>query len=113
MKTKINKKEEEGKDDKKAVYIVNMADKVMNAIEEIFDKADKMPTGLDMIDITALASVFVFARQLKMHCKSNTTRQAVMKSTMWSLVNQIDAFANTLLNNPEQWDEMFDKEGIQ
>lgn len=109
MTTKINKKEIEKKQAKRSEYIVDMANKVLLAAEEIFEKAEQKPTGNDMIDIMALASVFALSRQIRLHCRSITTAQSVMRSTMWSLVHQINTFAAPMLEKAEVWDEMFDE----
>lgn len=108
MSTKIRKKEVEKKQAERSEYIGTMADKVLFAAEEIFEKAERKPTGNDMIDIMALASVFALSRQIKMHCKSVTTAQSVMKSVMWSLVHQVNTFAAPMLEKAEVWNEMFD-----
>lgn len=97
--------------DAKSEYLGNVADKVLDAIENIFDETTPPPTGDDMIDVLALVPVFVFARQIRMSCKSKKTMQSVMKSAMWALVDQISTYAAPLIGKEEPWDEIAGEEG--
>lgn len=108
-----SKKEEDRKKqrEEKCQYLGTNTDKMLEAIEEIFNKAVPTPTGADMIDMVSLAAVFVFARQIKMGCKGKKTMQSVMKSTMWALEKQIDAYAEPFIKEEEPWDEMANEEG--
>lgn len=96
-----NKQREE-----KCQYLGTITDKMLDAIEEIFNKAVPTPTGVDMIDMVSLTSVFVFARQIRIGCKGKKTMQSVMKSTMWALEKQIEAYAEPFIKEEEPWDEM-------
>lgn len=89
-------------------YIVNVSDKVLNAIEDIFMKSEPQPTGCDMIDTMAFVSILVFARQIKLQYSSKKTMQSVMKSMMLSLKCQIDLLAKPFIDKEEQWDIVFD-----
>lgn len=97
--------------DEKCEYLGDIADKVLNAVESVFDETTPPPTGNDMIDVLALVPVFVFARQIRMACKSKKTMQSVMKSTIWALICQTETYANPLINGPAAWDEIAGEEG--
>lgn len=103
--------ERQRKREEKAVYLGNLANKVLDAIEEVFDKTTPTPTGNDMIDVMTLTSVFLFSRQIGMSCKSKTTMQSVLKSTIWALKNSLDAYAEPLIKHEEEWDKMLKEEG--
>lgn len=115
IETKKSKEEKEAerqkKLDEKATYLGPLADKVVNAIESVFNKVTPPPTGNDMLDVVSLAAVFVFARQIGMNCKGRKTMKSVMKSTIWALTNRIDAFGNPLINSDEAWDDIVQEEG--
>ena len=113
LKANLKDKEAERKKQQiiKSEYLGDIADKVLDAIENIFDETTPPPTGDDMIDVLALVPVFVFARQIRMSCKSKKTMQSVMKSSMWALVNQISAYAAPLIGKEEPWDEIAGEEG--
>lgn len=110
---KLRKKSAERKkqQDEKCEYLGNVADKVFEAIEKIFEETTPPPKGNDMIDVLALAPVFVFARQIRMSCKSKKTMQSVMKSSMWALTNQIVAYAAPFMENEKPWDDIVGEEG--
>lgn len=111
-KTGNQKKKEEREKQlaERSEYIGSMADKVMTAIEEVFLNEEKKPVGFDMLDVVSLASVFVFARQIRMSCKDTKTMKSVMRSTMWALNNHIEAFAEPLINEDKPWVDMLPKE---
>lgn len=88
-------------------YIANMSEKVLDAIEDIFEKSEPQPTGCGMIDTMAFVSVLVFARQINMQCDSKKSMQSLMRSTMVSLRCQIDALAEPLIKNEKPWDNLF------
>ena len=106
IEEKRNKQREE-----KCEYLGINCDKMLDAIEEIFNKAVPTPTGADMIDMVSLAAVFVFARQIRMGCKGKKAMQSVMKSAMWALEKQIEAYAEPFIKEEEPWDEMANEEG--
>lgn len=101
-----NKEREE-----KCQYLGTNTDKMLEAIEEIFNKAVPTPTGGDMIDMVSMLAVFVFARQIKLGCKGKKSMQSVMKSAIWALVKQIEAYAEPFLKEEESWDELVCEEG--
>lgn len=113
LKADLSKKAEERKkqEDAKCEYLGTTADKVLDAIEKIFSETIPPPTGNDMIDVLALVPVFVFARQIRMSCKSKKTMQSVMKSTIWALMCQTETYAKPLINGPAAWDEIAGEEG--
>lgn len=115
IETKKSKEEKEAERkrirEEKAVYLGNLANKMLDAIEEIFDKTTPTPTGGDMIDVMTLTSVFLFSRQIGMSCKSITTMQSVLNSTIWALKNSLDAYAEPLINHEDEWDNMLKEEG--
>ena len=76
----------------------------LNRIENVFEKTEPKPTGIAMIDSIALSSVLFFARQIQLSCNSKATMKSVMKSTILSLVSQINALADPLIKNEEEWD---------
>lgn len=93
---------------KKAIYLGNMANKVVDAIEDIFNNSNPLPKGNDMIDVMSLATVFVFARQIGMSCKGRKAMKSVMKSTAWVLKNQIESYSEPLINTDEAWDDLLE-----
>lgn len=97
--------------DEKSWYLGAMADKVFDAIEKVFEETTPTPTGNDMIDVLALAPVFVFARQIRMACKSKKSMQSVMKSSMWALTNQIVTYAAPFMEDEKPWDDITGEEG--
>lgn len=107
------KAEEERKKQREAKieYLGNVAEKVFDAIEKIFDETKPVPTGGDMISVLALVPVFVFARQIRMACKSKKAMQSVMKSTILALIRQMETYANPLMNGPSAWDEIAGEKG--
>lgn len=113
--TKKSKEEKEAERqkmlDEKSKYLGPLADKVVDAIESVFDKVTPPPTGNDMLDVVSLAAVFVFARQIGMNCKGRKAMKSVMKSTIWALTNRIDSFSNPLINSEEAWDDIVVEEG--
>ena len=115
MKPNMGKEKREAerkkRQDAKSEYLGNVADKVFEAIEKIFEETTPLPTGNDMIDVLALAPVFIFARQIRMTCKSKKTMQSVMKSSMWALTNQIIAYAAPFMENEKLWDDITGEEG--
>ena len=106
-------REEERKkqQDAKCEYLGNVADKVFDAIEKIFEETTPPPTGGDMIDILALVPVFVFARQIRMACKGKKAMKSVMKSSMWALTNQINTYAAPFMEEDKPWDDITGLEG--
>ena len=110
-KKEIKQAQRQAELDKKAVYLTNMANKVVDAVEDIFSKTEPLPKGNDMIDVMSLATVFVFARQIGMSCKGRKAMKSVMKSTAWVLKNQIESWAEPLINTDEAWDDLLYKEG--
>ena len=94
--------------DKKAVYLGNMANKVVDAIEDIFNNSKPLPKGDDMLDVISLAAVFVFARQIGMSCKGRKAMKSVMKSTAWVLKNQIEAYSAPLIDTDEAWGDLLE-----
>lgn len=95
----------------KSLYLGNMADKVLDAIEKIFEETTPTPTGNDLIDVLALAPVFAFAEQIRMSCKSKKSMQSVMRSSMRALTNQIVIYAAPFMEEEEPWDEIAGEEG--
>lgn len=112
-KADLSKKAEERKkqEDAKCEYLGTIADKVLDAIESVFDETTPPPTGDDMIDVLSLVPLVVFARQIKIGCKDKKTMQSVMKSTMWALTNQINRYAEPFINGEEAWDDIAGEEG--
>lgn len=110
---KLRKKSAERKkqQDAKCEYLGNVADKVFDAIEKIFEEATPVPTGGDMIEILSLVPVFVFARQIRMACKGKKAMQSVMRSSMWALTNQMNEYAAPFLNDEKPWDDIAAVEG--
>lgn len=112
VKDNKNKAEREAerqrKREEKALYLGNMANEVLDAIEGVFDKKTPPPTGGDMIDVMTLTSIFLFSRQIGMSCKSKTTMQSVLKSTVWALKNSLDAYAEPLIKHEEEWDDLLE-----
>lgn len=115
MNDKKNKKAKEVKRqkalDEKAEYLGPLADKLVSAIEDIFGKANPLPTGNDMMDVVSLATVFVFARQIGMNCKGRKAMKSVMKSTAWVLKNKIENYAKPFINGDEPWDDLLEEKG--
>lgn len=115
MNDKENKKAKEVERqkalDEKAEYLGPLADKVVSAIEEVFNKANPLPKGNDMLDVVSLAAVFVFARQIGMNCKGRKAMKSVMKSTAWVLKNQIDVYAQPFIKWEEAWDDLLEEKG--
>lgn len=105
------KEERKKQQDAKSEYLGTIADKVLGAIEEIFEETTPPPTGNDMIDVLSLVPVFVFARQIRMSCKGKKAMRSVMTSSMWALKNQIDAYAAPFIVKDEPWDEIAGQEG--
>lgn len=112
IKDNMNKAEREAerlrKREEKAVYLGNMANEVLDAIEGVFNKTTPTPTGSDMIDVMTLTSIFLFSRQIGMSCKSKTTMQSVLKSTVWALKNSLDVYAEPLIKHEEEWDDLLE-----
>lgn len=107
IKTKKSKEAERQKREKeKAIYLGNMSNKMLDAIEDVFDKGTPPPTGGDMIDIISLTSVFLFSRQIGMSCKNKKTMQSVLKSTIWALKNSLDMYAAPLVDKEDEWDDL-------
>lgn len=94
--------------DKKAVYLGNMANKVVDAIENVFNNSKPLPKGNDMLDVISLAAVFVFARQIGMNCKGKKAMKSVMKSTAWVLKSQIETYSAPLIDTDEAWDDLLE-----
>ena len=107
-KKEIKQAKRQAELDNKAVYLGNMANKVVDAIEDIFNNAEPLPKGNDMIDVMSLATVFVFARQIGMSCKGRKAMKSVMKSTAWVLKNQIESYSEPLIKTDEAWDDLLE-----
>lgn len=97
--------------EEKSRYLGTITDKMLDAIEEVFDNAEPTPTGGDLIELMSLTSVFVFARQIKTGCKDKKTMKSVMKSAMWALEKLIEEYAEPFIKEEESWDEMLTEEG--
>lgn len=95
----------------KSVYLGTIANKVLDAIEKIFDESTPKPNGNDMLDVMALVPVFLLSRQIGMQCKSRKTMQLVMQSAIWALNNNINMYAKPLIERGEAWDELLNEEG--
>lgn len=106
----MNKKDIKKQHAEKSIYIGDLAGKVVYAIEDVFGSTDPEPTGNDMIDTFAFAYVFFFARQINASCKSKATMKSIMKSTVWALIGQINAFANPLIENEGEWEKLLEGE---
>lgn len=110
VKTKKSKEEIEAerqrRNEEKSMYLGTLSNKVLDAIEEIFDKTTPPPTGGDLIDVISLTSVFLFSRQIGMSCKSKKTMQSVLKSTIWALKNSLDMYAEPLIKKEDEWDDL-------
>ena len=94
----------------RSIYIGDLTDKVVDAIEDVFGSTDPKPTGNDMIDTVAFSSVLLFARQIHAYCKSKTTMRSVMRSTIWALTSQINALADPLIKYEEEWSRLLESE---
>lgn len=91
-------------------YVTNIADNVLTAVENVFGETVPSPTGSDMIEAIAFASVFVFAKQISMSCKSKKTMQSVMKSVIRSLQDSLNILAEPLMEGSAAWDEFMEEE---
>ena len=60
IKTKKSKAERQKREKEKAIYLGNMSNKMLDAIEDVFDKGTPPPTGGDMIDIISHIRFLVF-----------------------------------------------------
>lgn len=107
-KKEIKQAQRQAELDKKAVYLGNMAKKVVDAIEDIFNNSKPLPKGNDMLKVISLAAVYVFARQIGMSCKGRKAMKSVMKSTAWVLKNQIESYSAPLINTDEAWDDLLE-----
>ena len=90
-------------------YIGNIAEKLIDAAEDVFGSTDPKPTGNDIIDAISLASVFILSNQIRLSCNSKKTMQSVLKSAVWALKARIDTFAAPLLEDEKAWEEYFGK----
>lgn len=113
LNAELNKREAERSKqrEEKAEYLGNIADKVLDAIEKVFAETTPSPTSNDMIDVISLTSVFLFARQIGICCKSKKTMKSIMKSAMWALTNQIEDYAEPFINKEEPWSDLLNEEG--
>lgn len=93
----------------RSMYLGNMSNKALDAIEKVFDNTTPPPTGGDLIDVMSLTSVFLFARQIGMSCKGKKAMKSVMKSTIWALKNSLDMYAEPLINNEDEWDDLMEE----
>ena len=107
-KKEIKQAQRQAELDKKAVYLGNMANKVVDAIENVFNNSKPLPKGNDMLDVISLAAVFVFARQIGMNCKGKKAMKSVMKSTAWVLKSQIETYSAPLIDTDEAWDDLLE-----
>lgn len=103
--------ERQRRNKERSMYLGNMSNKALDAIEDVFESTTPPPTGGDLIDVMSLTSVFLFARQIGMSCKGKKAMQSVLKSTIWALKNSLDMYAEPLINNEDEWDDMMEKEG--
>lgn len=90
----------------KGVYLGIIADKVLDAIEKIFDESTPKPNGVDMLDVMSLVPVLIFSRQIGMQCKNKKAMQSVLKSVVWSLHNNIDMYSEPFITKEEAWGDL-------
>lgn len=95
----------------KAVYIGNLTNRVVEAMNEIFSNTEPLPNVQDITDVLALAPVFIFSKQVAQFDTRMKRRQMWMKACIWSLKSAIDTYADPLTKTEAAWNDIIEAEG--